>query len=568
LESGDLYYHPQPSQRDYIYGQYEEDDWYHKNVSNGTSRVDQSKIRGRPERRSSIYLDPEVEYTSGLDRNKRNAVPTPNITIYNTTRTGDERDAEFRPSRVRRNAIPGPASRSRGGPDKWTLEDELEYPRHQMRNDRSEYGDRPKLSLAEQRLRVAEARVNSERREEEAERREEIMWRKMELKWELQSEREDGAREVVKREVEEKMEKAKQENAQADAKIDRLETLIIAQHEAQLAKNMSRGQAAAKAATEAEAARKRADDDKLARLEKLILEQKDDQLRREAAAVAMQAAEREANDLLARKITEEKEAAAEMVRCLQEAALRAREEADKQAARQLAEERELRTKAEKVALVLQQLPPSASESYSVVTDDLNSATSALVNMMYGEDPGFKWYQTAKGPRRVDISDGYSARKILDDLQRKQCSSLESSGSYYPVAAEQHEREFSDAGTDVTSNSGKHHLVFSTSANGKPPDCNTMSANLGSEGFDTLFEINWGRTTSNISSRRKASSGVLAGESHDYTVEGCFERKDNDAFVDSSLLWQKLPRHGQSELYLSLRKTGWRPTYLRTSCKRL
>jgi hypothetical protein len=256
-----------------------------------------------------------------------------------------------------------------------------------------------------------------------------------------------------------------------------------------------------------------------------------------------------------------------MARCLQEAALRAREEAEKQAARQLAEERELRRKAEEMALALQQLPPSASESYSVITDDLNSATSALVNMMYGEDPGFKWYQTAKGPRRVDISDGYFARKILEDIQRKQCSSLESSGSYYPVATEQHEREFSDAGTDVTSNSGKHQLVFSTSANGKSPGCNTMSANLKSEGFDTLFEINSGRTASNISSRRKASFGILAGESHDYTVEGCFERKDNDAFVDSSLLWQKLPRHGQSELYLSLRKTGWRPTYLRTSGKR-
>jgi hypothetical protein len=79
-----------------------------------------------------------------------------------------------------------------------------------------------------------------------------------------------------------------------------------------------------------------------------------------------------------------------MARYLQEAALRAREEAEKHAARQLAEERELRRKAEEMALALQQLSPSASESYSVITDDLDSATSALVNMMYGEDPGFKW----------------------------------------------------------------------------------------------------------------------------------------------------------------------------------
>jgi hypothetical protein len=126
LESGDIYYHPQLSQRDYKYDQYEEHDWYHKDFSNGTSRVYQSKIRERPQRRSSIYLDLEGRYTRGIDRDKRNAGPTPNLTIYNTTRTGNERDVEFRPLRLRRNPSPGPASRSRGGPGKWTLKNELE----------------------------------------------------------------------------------------------------------------------------------------------------------------------------------------------------------------------------------------------------------------------------------------------------------------------------------------------------------------------------------------------------------------------------------------------------------
>jgi hypothetical protein len=118
-----------------------------------------------------------------------------------------------------------------------------------MRNDRSEYENRLRLSLAEQLLRDAEARLDAERREEEAKERQELVRRKMELKyikdhldreneeerikraeerlrmeWELQREREDRAREVVKREAgEKKTEKAEQEKTQTNAKFDRLE---------------------------------------------------------------------------------------------------------------------------------------------------------------------------------------------------------------------------------------------------------------------------------------------------------------------------------------------------------
>jgi hypothetical protein len=161
------------------------------------------------------------------------------------------------------------------------------------------------------------------------------------------------------------------------------------------------------------AARKCAGGDKLARLERLILKQKNDQLRRESEPAATQAAEREANDAMSRRIAKEKEAAAEMVRRLKEAAHRAREEAKKQAARQVREERELRMKAEEVALALQQ--PAPSDSESVNTDDLRSATSTLVNMIYGEDQEIRWYQTANGPKRVDIRDDYFARKILEKI---------------------------------------------------------------------------------------------------------------------------------------------------------
>ena len=102
---------------------------------------------------------------------------------------------------------------------------------------------------------------------------------------------------------------------------------------------------------------------------------------------------------------------------------------------------------------------------------------------------------------------------------------------------------------------------------KSPECNTMTATLRCEGFDTIFELHSLRTVNNMPSCRKASSGVRTGAIRDDMIEACFEQDNNDVFVDSSLLWRKFPRHGQSELYLSLCKTGWRPMYLRTSSRR-
>lgn len=488
---------------------------------------------------------------------------------------------------MRRRSSPGPASRSRGRHSGRTVEDEIDDLRRQLSPDRFEHEDKIKLFLAEQRLKYAEAKLEAERREEETERREEMLRKKMELKyikdhqeceeeeerikrqeerlrldWELKREREDRAREVVQREAEENRKKTAQEKAQTDAKFERLEQLIIAQQQAQLAKDEAKKQVEAEAALQAVAARKRGDDDKLARLEKLILEQKADQLRREADTRAQQTAEREAHDATVRKIAEEKEAATEMARLLQEVAQKAREETDHQVAKELAQERELRMKAEEVALTLQQPPRSESENDSVFTDDLRSASSTLVNLIYGEGPEIRWYHTAYGPRRVDISDGYFARKILKDIQQKPGSFRESANGYYPFDGRQQEQAHSDPGTDLASISGKHHPVFSTTANGNSPECNSMTASLRNQGFESLFEIDPGRTIR----KRSCCEKTLSAPPASALREECLERNNNDAFVDSSLLWQRLPRHGQSELYLSLCKTGWKPTYLRSSGK--
>lgn len=110
----------------------------------------------------------------------------------------------------------------------------------------------------------------------------------------------------------------------SENKIARLERLILAQKAEQLKR-----EAAAEAAAEL---KKRSDEDKLARLEKLILAQKDEQLKREAAAEAARKAAADAADAEAMKIAEEKKAAAEAAKLLLDAAATAREEANRRAA--------------------------------------------------------------------------------------------------------------------------------------------------------------------------------------------------------------------------------------------
>ncbi|KAJ8110392.1 hypothetical protein OPT61_g6761 [Boeremia exigua] len=418
---------------------------------------------------------------------------------------------------------------------------------------------------AEQKLREAEARLEAVRGDEEAERRDDIPRRKLRLgytkdrqeredeeariqrhgdalryDWERARIREERAREIGRKETEEYGKKAQEEKEQMDTRFNRLKQLLITQQEA----------------------RERGEHDKFASLEKLIRSQKDEQLLREAAAAA-QAAEKESKNAEAREATEEKRKTTER---LQQAKRRAREEAERKAAEELAAERELRIKAEELALAFQSPQPNQHTNNSIISDDLHLAISNLINMVYGQEPGIRWYQTAAGLQQVDISDGYFARKMLQEAQTGRTLSLEpyevvGTGNQHTTNETQHERDFpdSESGTDFTSHSAKHHLVFSTSVNVDSPECNSVATILRNEGVETLFEIGG-------SLRKPDLKATPVYSSCNGSAEQGFNRSGSDIFVDGSLLWQKLPRHGRSELYESLYKVGWRPTYQRTSDK--
>jgi hypothetical protein len=150
---------------------------------------------------------------------------------------------------------------------------------------------------------------------------------------------------LLGKEEEEKKKEAEARRTAELAKFDRLESLLMAQTEAQIAKDKAKKQAAEDAAKSAADAKKRGDEDKLASLEKLILAQKDEQLKREAAADAARKAAQEEADAQAKKIAEEKKAAAEAAALLLEAAKKAREEAEKKAAAEAEETKKAHEKA-------------------------------------------------------------------------------------------------------------------------------------------------------------------------------------------------------------------------------
>lgn len=119
-------------------------------------------------------------------------------------------------------------------------------------------------------------------------------------------------------------EKEMAEQARRDAELatfSRLEKFLIDRQKAKLEKQKAKKEAAKKAAKEAEEAKKRLDKDKLAKLEQLILAQRDEQLKREATA-----------DAEAARITEEKRQAAEKAKIILEASEKLREEVEKKAA--------------------------------------------------------------------------------------------------------------------------------------------------------------------------------------------------------------------------------------------
>lgn len=136
-----------------------------------------------------------------------------------------------------------------------------------------------------------------------------------------------------------------EEKAAEDAKFSRLEKLLIDQQTARAEKEAAKKKAADEAAIKAAEAKKRGDEDKLAKLEKLILAQKDEQLKREEALEAARKAEKAEADAKVAKEAEEKKAAAEAAAKLLEAAKKAREEAEAKAAKEAEETKAAHEKA-------------------------------------------------------------------------------------------------------------------------------------------------------------------------------------------------------------------------------
>ena len=348
------------------------------------------------------------------------------------------------------------------------------------------------------------------------------------------------------------------------AKFDRLESLLMAQTEASIAQ---------------EKAEKQAAEVSLAKLEKLILQQGDKQHKREMAADAARRVAVEAAEAEKKKIDEEKQSAAEAAALLLEAARKSCETAEKKAAtretayeqaltiarqaneeteRELRKERILRQKAQdfyRPPPLLQVLYPATDEETdeeTVIPARIRAAVSHLVDVMHGKEDK-KWYATVNGPSLIDISDGYFARKVLDIDESKLVHNkpCQIGNVLEPAAVLQ-----------ALTTPEKYHLVFPIGAQQALDGRKDLVVALQDENIGVIFEMNPNEDKSTMLQLEMALEGFPTASRKPVTTE--YDRGRGDAFVHSSLLWQNLPKHGQSELYHSLCKADWKPTYLRSS----
>ncbi|CAI6342028.1 unnamed protein product [Periconia digitata] len=126
-----------------------------------------------------------------------------------------------------------------------------------------------------------------------------------------------------------------------NAKFSRLEELLIQQERARVEKDVAKRKAAEEAANAAAMAKKNGDEMKLDELEKLILGQKDEQLKREAMFEAALKAERADYDAKLQKQAADMKGSAEAAAKLLEAAKRAREETEARSAEELESSRHM-----------------------------------------------------------------------------------------------------------------------------------------------------------------------------------------------------------------------------------
>jgi hypothetical protein len=368
------------------------------------------------------------------------------------------------------------------------------------------------------------------------------------------------------RQDEQARQEAEARKAEQNTKFDRLESILLAQQEAQVAKEKSKEKADQKAATEQAAQRaemrKMYHEDKLGRLEELILSQREEQFVREAAAETARRAEAKAAELVAIKAHQEKEAADALV----DAVNQARNKSEKIAAEEMEkvrkaheeallevqrtvkdmediiqEERRLREDAERI------------DAEHSVAAKVHLAASNLIDTMYGREEK-KWYMTTNGPLCIDTSDGSIPRQLLSRAQQEEEETDEyrttiSSPDMNLLDLDQDEVAKVPESAQTLQSPGKYHLLFPPGTKQSMLQDTDMLTALQSSGIESLIELDTLQLRNNITY-------------HDTQKD----RGQGDTFIPASLLWQRLPAHGQSELYQSLCKIGWKPTYLRSSGK--
>ena len=360
-------------------------------------------------------------------------------------------------------------------------------------------------------------------------------------------------------------EETKQNVSVTDARFARLEHLLTSNAEADAQRETENANAITAEQLQHMQQTRKIDEQRLEQLEEYIVEQREEQRkmetkwREERTMMDLKAAEQaqEARELVAREI-----AAAQAAKEAAEASLRfAQSEADRrareEAAIKVAEEKKKMENAHKEQLQRYEELLRAVKEQQSGTEQNSQGTVRRTRI-------------SEGNRSIDVTEytadkrGSSSLLSIPQLGYVQDGHSQSDGylgrhggyarsrpgrrdSFHSSVASLHSLRKSSEPTDSSSTSNKSQqlIVFPAKANKSSPAMTALQSSLAESGVDFTFED---------------VEGSSYGQLMPYERPGLSEEQ----LVYSTILWEPCTLSLGSELLLSLRRSGWKPTYSRTS----
>ncbi|KAF5851595.1 hypothetical protein GGP41_004396 [Bipolaris sorokiniana] len=360
------------------------------------------------------------------------------------------------------------------------------------------------------------------------------------------------------------LDRTEEDKKKTELRFSQLESLLIDERNSRIEKNIAKKKAAQEAAEAAAncaaEAKKKRDEDKLAEIVNLILAQKDEQLKREAALEAMLAAERAEAKSRATKEEAEKQAAIDAATTLVQAAKNAREEAETIAAKE----------AEKMKVAHENTLAEAKASFEKLDRAKKAAEEETIKMKAEENDKKPAVQFKDVMGRKYSLPWHLCKtwKVMEDLIKQVFLNVDI------VGRDVHDGHYDLIGPDegiilpqfwesVVQPGCTVTMRISTPPPGSNSIPNESIRSSGGEYDTAKYEICFATKYKNFDTQ----IGEIVASLVDNGFNPTFGMKPSNRSppkLSGALLWEPSAMRNGSELHESLWQNGWMPVYMRGS----